>query len=526
MIPACRSTASHRRSPAALAAVSVLLFASVATNPVRAVDGQGWAEVTSSRPAAFEPAGVPAGRASVAGDTGRDGDRLWITRAGDTFASIAQRMAGSADQAAAIARYNQRAVGEDLAAETLLYVPQRLLTPVMPTAAPAAAPVAWEIIEFDDPPAPPDRDEAADASIDQPGPAVRPISGVSRERLDLFAGEVSVLGEVDVSRVAVGNGAIVRAEVLDSGELLVIAQSAGSSSLRLWHRDGRQSDYNIRVSETDPETRVRMERMVRMRVRMVEFRKSALGRLGIDWADGSAGPGLATAGDVIGNNLFRPAVEGFDGLPNTVRPFSTYFGIASNITSRINFMASNGDATTLAEPVLTAASGGKASFLAGGEVPYPSVGVNGQTVVQFKEYGIRLEVAPRIDSAGNVRTSVQTEISQLDPAVSIQGAPGLLTRRAQTEVNVRSGETIVISGLLSSESSKDVDRVPGIGRLPIIGAFFRSTNRRDTVTELVIFLTPEVVDPAQDSLQAADRERFESSARALGSARSTLPLLD
>lgn len=349
---------------------------------------------------------------------------------------------------------------------------------------------------------------------------------VSVENLDMFAGELKVLGKVDVSRVAIGNGGIIRAELLKTGELLVIAQSEGSSSVRLWHKDDTQSAYNIRVSTNDPQTRIRMERMVRLRVRMVEFRKSALGQLGIDWSDGTAGPTFAAAGDAIGNNLFRPAAEGFDNLPNQVAPFSTYFGIASNITSRINFLSQNGDAVTLAEPVLSAVNGGQASFLAGGEVPYPSVGSNGQTTVDFKEYGVRLQVAPRIDDAGNVRTLVETEISQLDSAVSVNGAPGLLTRRAQTEVNVRSGETIVISGLLSSESSKDMDMIPGIGRLPIIGRLFSSKNSRNTVTELVIFVTPEVIEPEQPMMTARQRDIQQSTTANIASARQSLPLME
>jgi len=349
---------------------------------------------------------------------------------------------------------------------------------------------------------------------------------VQQENVDMFVGEVKVLGEVDVTRVAIGNGAVLRAEVLKTGELLVIAQSAGSTSLRLWNKDATQSDFNIRVGDNDPETRVRMERMVRLRVRMVEFRKSALGRLGIDWSDSTSGPGFATAGDAIGSNLFRPATEGFGDLPNRVAPFSTYFGIASNITSRINFLATNGDAVTLAEPVLSAMNGGSASFLAGGEVPYPTVGSNGQTTVEFKEYGIKLNVAPSIDSAGNVRTFVETEISQLDPAVSVQGAPGLLTRRAQTEVNVRSGETIVISGLLSSEDSKDIDRIPGIGRLPVIGAFFRSENTRKSITELVIFVTPEVIEPETIAPVGRERKILDHTGERLREARAQLPLME
>ena len=103
-----------------------------------------------------------------------------------------------------------------------------------------------------------------------------------------------------------------------------------------------------------------------------------------------------------------------------------------------------------------------------------------------------------------MRTYVEAEISELDDAVSVNGAPGLLTRRAQTEVNVRSGETIVISGLLSSNSSSARNMIPGLGRLPVIGKLFGSDETRETVGELVIFVTPEVIEP--DSLMS-NRER-------------------
>jgi len=391
---------------------------------------------------------------------------------------------------------------------------------------------SWEIREFSHESPAANRDKSVQSEHSgipdkqalrntQPGTTVETIN------VDMFAGEVKVMGRVEVTRVAVGNGDVVRAEVLKSGELLVIGQSAGSTSLRLWHTDSTQSDFNIRVSDTDPETRIRMETMVRMRVRMIEFRKSALGKLGIDWSDSAAGPGFAVAGDLVGNNLFRPTGEGFAaGLPNTVKPFSTYFGVASNITSRINFLASTGDATTLAEPVLSTTSGGSASFLAGGEVPYPSVGANGQTIVQFKEYGIKLNVSPSIDALGNVRTIVETEISQLDPAVSVQGAPGLLTRKAQTQVNVRSGETIVISGLLSSESSKDIDKLPGIGNLPIIGSFFRTENARNAISELVIFVTPEIVEPTGAAVSVRQQQIYDVSEQRVTAARQKIQLLD
>jgi len=482
--------------------------------------GENWREITQS---GLKAAPVDVTESAWTGTKpGADGDKLYITRTGDSLKSIALHTTGSRASTKAIADYNGLAVDAVLSDEELLFIPADLLLP----ANSHRQLVNWEIQEFGINgnqesvlPLPPVEQGFAVPEMTTPV--------IQSEKIDMFAGEVKVLGQVRVTRVAVGNGRVIRAEVLKTGELMIIAQSPGSSSVRLWNKDQTQSDFNIRVSESDPETRVRMERMVRMRVRMVEFRKSALGRLGIDWGDHMTGPTFATAGDLVGNVLFRPAGDVFsEGLPNTVKPFSTYFGIASNITSRINFLASTGDAVTLAEPVLSCTNGGTASFLAGGEVPYPSIGSNGQTMVQFKEYGIKLQVSPMIDAAGNVRAIVNTEISQLDPAVSVQGTPGLLTRRAETQVNVRSGETIVISGLLSAENSKDIDRLPGIGKLPIIGSLFRSNNTRNSVSELVIFVTPEVIEPYGQSQTSREKLFYKESEKLAVKARGSLHLMD
>jgi len=441
------------------------------------------------------------------------GDRVYMTQSGDTLKTIAKQHTGSEESWQAIARYNQLPDNASLNSDRMLLIPESLLQQQQDVE-------KFEIQEFKE------SDSQAKVSSDEAKELEKALEELKTINVDLFAGQVEVLAKVEVKRVAVGNGGVVRAEVLKTGELLVIARAPGSTSLRLWHKDGKQTDYNIRVSENDPETRFPMEKMVRMKVKMVEFRKSALGNLGIDWGDGIAGPTFATAGDVIGNNLFRPAAEGFAGLPNTVKPFSTYFGIASNITSRINFLASNGDAVTLAEPVLSCTNGGSASFLAGGEVPYPTRGANGELRVEFKDYGIKLDISPQIDPHGNVRTLVQTEISQIDPALSVQGTPGLLTRRAETQVNVRSGQTIVISGLLSSETSKDVDQIPGLGNLPVIGSLFRSKNIRNSVSELVIFVTPEVIDPSENQLTERQSELNEYAKTNLNSVRRELPILD
>jgi len=442
------------------------------------------------------------------------GDRVYITEPGDTLKTIAMKQTGSEEAWKKIANYNELTENSSVKGKRVILIPEHLLKR-------EEQKEKFRIKEFNQTSSP--KLSETDQAIDE---LKRVLANLETDNIDLFSGEVKVLARVSVNRVAVGNGSVIQVEVLKSGELLVIAKSAGSTSLRLWHKDGNQSDYNIRVSEQDPERRFPLEKMVQMKVKMVEFRKSALGELGIVWGDSINGPTFATAGDVIGNNIFRPTIEGFTDLPNQVAPFSTYFGIASNITSRINFMATNGDAVTLAEPVLSTTNGGTASFLAGGEVPYPSRDSNGVAKVEFKDYGIKLDIAPEIDANGNVRAVVETEISQIDAALAVNGTPGLLTRRAQTQVNVRSGQTIVISGLLSSEQSRDIDQLPGLGNLPILGHLFKSKNTRNSVSELVIFVTPEIIDPQNLRLSKRESELKNYAKANLTRLQSKLPLLD
>lgn len=318
--------------------------------------------------------------------------------------------------------------------------------------------------------------------------------------VDMFVGEVKVLGHYKAERIAIGNGKVLRVEARGNGELIVIAEGQGSSSVRLWLKDGEQRNYNVRITESDPSTRVRMESIVRMSVKMVEVRKNALNELGINWASQIDGPALTTAGDFVSSSLFRSSNSLGANLPLNVKPFSTHFGLATSISSQINLLSSTGDAVTLAEPTLSCINGGVASFLAGGELPYPVTGNNGQTSVEFKEYGIKLNIHPFVDNDKRIYTKILTEISQIDAAVSVLGVPGILTRRTETEMNVVAGQTIVLSGLLSAESSEDIDKIPGLGDIPYLGALFRSKSYRNQKTELIIFVTPEVVQPYQQAL--------------------------
>jgi pilus assembly protein CpaC len=196
-------------------------------------------------------------------------------------------------------------------------------------------------------------------------------------------------------------------------------------------------------------------------------------------------------------------------LPLRVPGTPSYFGIATSIASQINLMMQDGSAWELAAPQLSARSGGVADFLVGGEVPIPISQGLGETTVEYKQYGIKLHIAPIVNSKGDISTDIETEISKIDPSVNVQGYPGFITRRASAQLNVHEGDTIVISGLVDASASKTFDKVPGLGDIPVLGALVRSRDFQRNRTDLVIFVTPIVITP--DSPE--NRELIEKSDR-------------
>ena len=155
---------------------------------------------------------------------------------------------------------------------------------------------------------------------------------------------------------------------------------------------------------------------------------------------------------------------------------------------------------SLAEPNLVTQDGKEASFLAGGEFPYPVVqggGANQSVTIVFKEFGVRLRFTPTITGGGYVHLKVMPEVSTLDFAngVTMEGfrVPALSTRRTETEVELRDGQTFAISGLLDRNMDETLRRVPGIGDIPILGHLFRSQAYKKNTTELVVMITPYIL---------------------------------
>jgi pilus assembly protein CpaC len=155
--------------------------------------------------------------------------------------------------------------------------------------------------------------------------------------------------------------------------------------------------------------------------------------------------------------------------------------------------------TVLAEPNLVAMSGQTASFLAGGEFPIPVSQTNGAISIEFKQFGVKLDFTPTVLTDRRISLKVRPEVSQIDTSVSVTTGgvtvPGLSVRRADTTVELGSGQSFAIAGLLQSNTSDTISQVPGIGSLPILGKLFQSTNYTNNKSELVIMVTPYLVQP-------------------------------
>ena len=384
----------------------------------------------------------------------------------------------------------------------------------------------------------------------------------------LFRGEVQVLDLPEVTRIAVGNGGVLRATVAEPGQVVLIGEGVGSTTLRVWTSSGAQHTYEVTVRQDDtarivrdvqdmlasergltvrqvdghvliegdysdpsmtarlvaiqkiypqvvsvvpphkPQTVVPVDRMIHMDVRVVEIRKTALEQLGINWAAQAQGPTLG--GSLFTTkNIARTPNPGLFTSPTGVLANAGYFGIATNLTSMLDLLGQSGDSWTLAEPNVSCKSGGEAKFLVGGEIPIPVANGLGTTTVIYKKYGIILEFKPVADDKGNVNSTIVAEVSEPDPTYSnSNGMIAFRQNRTETEVSLKENETLVISGLLRNSGAKGFNGIPGLMDVPVLGALFRSKEFQNERTELVVLVTPRAVD-AQSSISTAAVQRAD-----------------
>ena len=248
---------------------------------------------------------------------------------------------------------------------------------------------------------------------------------------------------------------------------------------------------------------------VNLRVRIAEVSRNVIRQLGINWT------GLAELGHYAAIGLATANPLANTSLPASILGGGYNFntpGHAVDINALIDAMAQDQLVHVLAEPNLTATSGETASFLVGGEFPIPIAQQNNEVTIEFKQYGVSLAFVPTVLSAGRINMKVRPEVSELTNVGAISlgvgnnaiKVPALTVRRAETTVELSSGESFAIAGLLQDASTHTGNALPGIGEVPILGALFRSDSFQRNETELVIVITPYIVSgvasPAQVKL--------------------------
>lgn len=363
-----------------------------------------------------------------------------------------------------------------------------------------------------------------------------------------------------IRRISISNPDIAEAVAVSSTELLLNGKSMGDTTLMLWDAPGQRLTYDVHVSPNSSKLEAVRDEMLRevgqnvslsiedgnvflrgtasdqieadraaniaatlgkvvnllrvvvpasppqvlLKVRFANVSRSASMQLGVNLFSGNQ---KGVAGSTTGQFGQQPTISQFGGnsgtetLTNLLNIF--YFRPDLNLGAVLQALEAKSLAQTLAEPNLLTLSGQQASFLAGGEFPFPTIqgggsGV-GQITVQFKEFGIRLNFLPIVTARGTIQLSVTPEVSSLDFAngLTVSGftVPGLATRRVQTQVELQNGQSFVIAGLLDNQLSQTLDKIPGISSIPVLGKLFQSRSVQKNNDELLVLVTPELVRP-------------------------------
>ena len=366
---------------------------------------------------------------------------------------------------------------------------------------------------------------------------------------------------VNIQRVSVANGDLAEALAVNPREVLVNGKSAGETSMIIWQQGGNRLffDLTIRASNakvaavqqeidrempgqdvkisyendmvfvhgtvkdlTSSDRAVAIaaslgktvnllhvavpptEAQILLKVRFYDVDRSATQNLGLNIISTGA---TNTIGRVTTGQFSPPVLTQNPGQPTTI----TYSDLLNvflfrpdlNLGATIAALESQDLLQSLAEPNVLAINGKTASFLAGGEFPYPTLqgggGGLGQVTIQFKEFGIRLNFTPIITPRGTIRLHVLPEVSSLDFANGLifEGfnIPALNTRRVETEVELEEGQSFAIGGLLDNTLTQTLSRVPGLANIPLLGKLFQSRNIKKNNSELLVVVTPELVRP-------------------------------
>lgn len=357
-----------------------------------------------------------------------------------------------------------------------------------------------------------------------------------------------------VQQAAVANPEIADVVVMSDTEIVVIGKQPGGTTLHVWYEGNHRVSYEVRVSKVNEAGAAKIEELlgypgvdvrvigdttvlegtvrdqneknraekialaytekvvnllnttapqqIRLEARILEITTDQAKKLGISYGSGDVG--VYQIGQGVNNSVVG---QQWGSL-----------GSYSDINATISALIEKGEAEILSQPQITTLSGEKANILIGGQIPVPVAYDNDKVSVEWKDYGIKLDIEPTVDAGERIRSVVKAEVSSIDfgssYSVNVGGnfsVPPLKTRKAEAVVDMPSGATMAIGGLISSEESKSVSKVPLLGDLPVLGQFFRHTATTTERKEIVILITPTLtsdkdVQARTPSLRAADEK--------------------
>jgi pilus assembly protein CpaC len=362
------------------------------------------------------------------------------------------------------------------------------------------------------------------------------------EKMTVGAGQSRTVNMSGLQRAAIANPEVADVVVVSSDELILVGKQTGTTTLIIWSNMGRQT-YQVEVASSDPAIaneikrvlgypdirvvkvnktvilegsvndqyqRARAEKIaaaygekvvnlleiikpvqVKIEAKVVEINRTKTQSLGVQYfsTDASSPGKLFAGGSYTTSNA---------NAPNTFGNLGTF----SPINAQLNLLIQDGFARLLSQPNMVTLSGDKASILVGGQIPIPVSNLNGAVSIEWKDYGVKLEITPEASLDGTITSKIKAEVSAIEwdsthripisPSLTI---PPIRMRKAETAIALTSGQTMAIGGLISNDITRDVTKIPFLGDLPVIGQLFRSTSFNKGETELVILVTPTIVDP-------------------------------
>ncbi|HJI29833.1 MAG TPA: pilus assembly protein N-terminal domain-containing protein [Veillonellaceae bacterium] len=285
---------------------------------------------------------------------------------------------------------------------------------------------------------------------------------------------------------------------------------AASSASANGEGQGAAADSNIidLLDMTNPS-------QVRLEAQIIEINTSAERNLGIQYWSPTIGSSTGSGSDSGNDDLTRGSSGLFyvgENFKNSRGSFGWLGSHFSNINTSLQALVTEGKARILSRPSITTMSGQKANILIGGRIPIPTSAGDGQIAIDWREYGIKLNIEPVVDAENKITSKVHAEVSTLDYGHSVTendfSIPAIASREADAVINVRSGMTMAIGGLLNSQDGKTVTKIPLLGDIPIIGQFFRHTQKTRDNRELLILITPTLVS---DDTPVAMSQRMKGS---------------